>query len=98
VEKKKKGDRKMKIECEEKKHIRYSTECKIPKYCCRKMKQVFNPKYKNSYSDGSGHWRNSWEITECGLKIPIRENSGCSGGIAYSEYISYCPFCGEEIE
>jgi len=86
----------LKIICEKEKHVSYSTICKIDKsYCCKKMKRVFNKNYKNSYNDGSGKWWNAFELDECGISIPIRENYN---GVQCRERISFCPFCGEEIE
>ena len=91
----------MKVVCKRKEHISHSTECTIENVCCRKMKKVFNEKYKCSFSDGSGRWVNGWKISECGIEIPIRETVGGFYGsrsfIAY-EKIYYCPFCGKEME
>ena len=63
------------------------------------MKKVFSDKYKNSYSDGSGHWYNVWQLTEDGIKIPIREEDDIDEhDLMAWEKIKYCPFCGTKIE
>jgi len=85
----------MKIVCKEEKHVSYSTECKIEDFCCRMMKKVLDRDYMKTYKDGSGNLYPTFELDECGIKIPIRLSS--YGGTK-DEYIKYCPFCGEEIE
>ena len=77
------------------------TKCETEiKFCCKKMKQVFNNKYKNSYKDGSGYLCNIWKVDweNMKVKIPIREyESSYYGGISAYENINYCPFCGKPI-
>jgi len=54
----------MKVLCKEEKKVSYSTRCEVDNFCCKKMKQVFNEKYKMSFDDGSGnHWNSSGNET-----------------------------------
>lgn len=85
--------------CEKK--LVVQTSCAIgKKYCCRMMKKIFNDKYKSSFSDGSGHWYNAWQLTKDGIKIPIRQCKyiDSNNELITWEKIKYCPFCGTKIE
>ena len=89
----------MKIECNKvQNEITYTTTCKPVKFCCKKMKQVFDKKHKKHYSDGSGDFDMLWILDKCGIEIPTRTSGSCSNYPEAYVRIDYCPFCGEEIE
>lgn len=60
------------------------------------MRRMFDKKHDRHFSDGSGNFTEAWRLDKCGIKIPTRM-SEYDEYIQSYEYISYCPFCGEEI-
>ena len=77
----------MKIKCEIVKHTSEREECSVDKFCCKKMKQVLER--KKSYCE-------IFSLDKCGIQVAT--NTSDYDHPTDYVYISYCPFCGEEIE
>jgi len=82
----------MKVECKEEKHVSYTKQCDIDKYCCRKMKKALTIE---EYSNYCSHYYRNMKIDKCGIFLLLLSSEYASKS---KTYISYCPFCGEEIE
>ena len=84
----------MKIKCERIKHESYTEKCSAESYCCSKMKQALNP----IKSSDTSYLVKIFEIDKCGIKVATKAEGDCSPYPTDFKYISYCPFCGEEIK
>lgn len=65
------------------------------KYCCNEMRYALEDKDIETYSDGSGDLRHTFQIVKENITIPLASDMS---GTIYRTKINYCPWCGERIE
>ena len=80
----------MKIKCEKIEHKTYTTKCYVDEYCCKKMKLALTAKSEHEY----GFAHRMFQLNSCGIDVYLLMGDNYE----FETKISYCPFCGKEIE